>query len=574
MTLLTWGTRSGAGGGRMADVDEADEVTTERAARQTVELPGPPWQLGLRGLRPVVLCGPWPFTLRRPWPLGLRGLWPLGLRRAAASSRAAASGATRSRDRGGAGTLNHGVRADGHGAGVDGYGADAIRHGAGAPSRGVHALGRAVRRLSSAARPGSSSALFSAGATGAAGAGPLSPVVLSVGLAVLASAEILVRAAGLRGNLALALLLALCTTLPVGFVLAPERGARVRGAAAIALTTACVLALEPFRALTLAGAAAQLITVHALGRAGTPLLSGLLVLPYVGLALAAAGDSADSTVRVVAVLVATLASAAAATGITRHVRTAAQAHSATEQAFADTLLEHAARGERARIARELHDVVAHHISMIAVQAETARLTTQGLPADGATRLLAIGDTARAALTEMRRLLGVLREDADVGVTRRPQPGLRQLIELVDDSRDAAGSRTRLIVSGTVAPLDPGIEVTAYRIVQEALTNARRHAPGAAVDVELRYGPDDLELRVRDNGPGPRPGPGCGSGSEPAHPAHRTDSAASAHRDHAGHGLLGMRERAATVGGTLRTGPAPGGGFLVEARLPVRAEALA
>ncbi|MGX1907921.1 sensor histidine kinase [Streptomyces phaeochromogenes] len=464
-----------------------------------------------------------PRPAERPGPL-----WQLGVRRPRQPGlRRAAARATRSRD-GGAGTL-----------------------------------GRAVRLLSPASRPPRSSALFSAGAVRVAGAGPLSPVVLSVGLAVLAAVEILVRAAGLRGNLALALLLALCTTLPVGFVLAPERGAPVRGTAAIALTTTCVLALEPFRALTLAGTAAQLITVHALGRAGTPLLSGLLVLPYVGLALAAAGDPADSTVRVVAVLVATLASAAAATGITRHVRTAAQAHSATERAFADTLLEHAARGERARIARELHDVVAHHISMIAVQAETARLTTQGLPADGATRLLAIGDTARAALTEMRRLLGVLREDADTGVTRRPQPGLRQLMELIDDSRDAAGSRTRLIVSGTVAPLDPGTEVTAYRIVQEALTNARRHAPGAAVDVELRYGADDLELRVRDNGPGPGPGPA--SGADPGHPVGR---------DRVGHGLLGMHERAAAVGGTLRTGPAPGGGFLVEARLPVRAEALA
>ncbi|MGA5451132.1 sensor histidine kinase [Streptomyces umbrinus] len=568
--LLTWGTRSGAGGGRMADVDEvggardagdADKVTTGRAVPGPAEHPCPAWSLGLHRPWPVRLRQPrqsglrrsWPLGLRRPWQSGLRQPWPSGPRRAAASR-----ADTRSRDRGGADTLDRcGTDALDHGgAGVLDSGVPAIGHGTPAPTRGVRALGRAIRRLSPASRPRSST-LFSAGAVSAVGSGPLSPVVLSVGLAVLASVEILVRAAGLRGNLALALLLALCTTLPVGFVLVPERGAPIRGTAAIALTTACVLALEPFRALTLAGTAAQLVTVHALGRAGTPLLSGVLVLPYVGLALAAAGDPADSTVRVVAVLVATLASAAAATGITRHVRTAAQAHSATERAFADTLLEHAARGERARIARELHDVVAHHISMIAVQAETARLTTQGLPADGATRLLAIGDTARAALTEMRRLLGVLREDADVGVTRRPQPGLRQLMELVDDSRDAAGTRTRLIVSGTVAPLDPGIEVTAYRIVQEALTNARRHAPGAAVDVELRYGTDDLELRVRDNGPG--------------HPAHPTDPAA---RDRVGHGLLGMHERAATVGGTLRTGPAPGGGFLVEARLPVRAEALA
>ncbi|MFD3381046.1 MULTISPECIES: sensor histidine kinase [unclassified Streptomyces] len=572
----------------MDEVAEADEGTTGRAVPPPAERPWLPWQLGMRRAWPSGLRPSWPSGLRGFRQLGLRGPWQSGLREPWQSRlrRAAASRDTRSR--------NRGTVADGHGAGTGGHDVRTPGRGAHALGRGVDALGRAVRSLSPAARPGSP-ALLSAraagtartartariariarigGAPGAAGARPHSPVVLSVGLAGLAAVEILVRAAGLRGNLALAVLLALCTTLPVGFVLAPERGAPIRGTAAIALTTACVLALEPFRALTLAGAAAQLITVHALGRAGAPLLSGLLVLPYVGLALAAAGDPGDSTVRVVAVLVATLASAAAATGITRHVRTAAQAHSATERAFADTLLEHAARGERARIARELHDVVAHHISMIAVQAETARLTTQGLPADGATRLLAIGDTARAALTEMRRLLGVLREDADVGVTRRPQPGLRQLIELVDDSRDAAGSRTRLIVSGTVAPLDPGIEVTAYRIVQEALTNARRHAPGAAVDVELRYGKDDLELRVRDNGPGPGPSPGPGSGSGPAHPEPPADPANPAHRGHAGHGLLGMRERAATVGGTLRTGPAPGGGFLVEARLPVRAEALA
>jgi signal transduction histidine kinase len=184
--------------------------------------------------------------------------------------------------------------------------------------------------------------------------------------------------------------------------------------------------------------------------------------------------------------------------------------------------------------------------MIAVQAEIARLTTPGMPAEGATRLAAIGDTARTALTEMRRLLGLLREDAATEPTRKPQPGLDQLNELIDEARDAAGASTRLIVRGRVVALDPGIELTAYRIVQEALTNTRRHAPGAAVDVELHYLDDALRLRVRDNGPGPPP---------PARvPA-------------TGHGLLGMRERAAMVGGTLRTGPAPASGFLVEAVLP-------
>jgi signal transduction histidine kinase len=227
------------------------------------------------------------------------------------------------------------------------------------------------------------------------------------------------------------------------------------------------------------------------------------------------------------------------------------------------LADHLARGERARIARELHDVVAHHISVIAVQAETARLTTPGLPDAGAQRFAAIGDTARAGLTEMRRLLGVLREDAHLAAPeipgpaaqgpaasgavaeRQPQPGLPQLGELIDEARAASGSVVRLIVSGPVARLDPGVELAAYRIVQEALTNARRHAPGAAVDVELRYAVDVLRLRIRDNGPG------------------------LAAR-HTGHGLLGMRERAAAAGGSLRTGAAPGGGFRIEAELPAQA----
>jgi len=231
-------------------------------------------------------------------------------------------------------------------------------------------------------------------------------------------------------------------------------------------------------------------------------------------------------------------------------------HSAAQAVIAGSLLEHTARGERARVSRELHDVVAHHISMIAVQAETARLTTPGMPAAGARQLSAIGDTARAALTEMRRLLGVLREDTRTGAAvRRPQPSLLQLNELLDEAREASGSGIRLIVHGPMATLDPGVELAAYRIIQEALTNARRHAEGAAIDVELHYTADALRLRVRDNGPGP---PAPGTVVPPS----------------GGHGLLGMRERAAAVGGDLRTGAARGGGFLVEATLPVTAEAAA
>jgi signal transduction histidine kinase len=220
-------------------------------------------------------------------------------------------------------------------------------------------------------------------------------------------------------------------------------------------------------------------------------------------------------------------------------------------------------------------VVAHHISMIAVLAETGRLTTPGLPEAGGRRFTEIGDTARAGLNEMRRLLGVLREDAaaaeepadaaDAGrASRRPQPGLAQLTELVDAARDASPAGTRLIISGPVTPLDPGVELAAYRIVQEALTNARRHAPGAAVDVELRYSADWLRLQVRDNGPGPA---GAAAPVADASGTGHVASGADGQQAGGGHGLAGMRERAFSVGGSLYVGLAPGGGFLVEAVLP-------
>jgi signal transduction histidine kinase len=141
------------------------------------------------------------------------------------------------------------------------------------------------------------------------------------------------------------------------------------------------------------------------------------------------------------------------------------------------------------------------------------------------------------------LLGVLREDVDGDVDREPQPGLARLNELVDTAR-AAGTPVRLTLEGVMAPLPPGVDLCAYRILQEALTNARRHAPGATVDVELGYDVETLRLRVRDHGTG------------------------AAEPDSDGHGLLGMRERAIMVGGTLRAGPADGGGFAVEAELPI------
>jgi signal transduction histidine kinase len=381
-------------------------------------------------------------------------------------------------------------------------------------------------------------------------AAPRAPAVAGALLGLLAATESVARSAGGASSGQLAVvhcLVALSTTVPLAF-LGPV-------AAAVAISAAGALSLALFDTLTVAGLVAELIVLFRLGlggprRTGAQLLAMGLALPFLLLALA--GDRpADSEAGVLTVLLASLGPMAAGAGIALRARGEALAHSAEQEVIAGTLLEHTARGERARIVRELHDVVAHHISLVAVQAETARLATPGMPAAGQQRLSAIGDTARAALTEMRRLLGVLREDAraDAG-DRRPQPGLDQLNELLDEVRDASGAGARLIVGGAPVTLDPGVELAAYRIVQEALTNVRRHAPGAAVDVELRYSGDALWLRIRDNGPGP----------PPAAPA-------------AGHGLPGMRERATAVGGQLRTGAAAGGGFLVEATLPARAEAL-
>ena len=357
--------------------------------------------------------------------------------------------------------------------------------------------------------------------------------------------------------------------------------------AAVVAALANVLVLAVFSAPTVAGALGAVFAAGRLGAdgelrsvagrrpsvpRGAQYLAVGLALPFLVLALVRRDNLA-------CVLLASAVPIAAGTGIALRASRAARTYSEAGEALADTLVAHTARGERARIARELHDVVAHHISMIAVQAETGRLTIPGLPEAGSRRFLEIGDTARAGLTEMRRLLGVLREDAAEGaagtrepglpgsaVSRQPQPGLTQLGELIDAVREASVAGTRLIISGPAAPLDPGVELAAYRIVQEALTNARRHAPGAAVDVEFRYGAGTLRLRVRDNGPGPV-GPLTGFAGQPQDPGGDAALPEDAGRRLDGHGLLGMRERAFSVGGALYTGAAPGGGFLVEAVLP-------
>jgi signal transduction histidine kinase len=197
--------------------------------------------------------------------------------------------------------------------------------------------------------------------------------------------------------------------------------------------------------------------------------------------------------------------------------------------------------ERARIARELHDVVAHGISVIAVQADAAEAALRVDPERAAEPLRTIRGSATDALAEMRRMLGLLRA-ADEGSEHEPQPGLAQLPALLEHAR-AAGVPVEVALDGEPQTLPPSLDLTAYRIVQEALTNVRKHAPGARTVVSVAWGTADLRLAVRDDGPGP-------NGHE------------------GGHGLIGMRERARVHGGRVHAGPAPGGGFEVVAALPL------
>ena len=216
--------------------------------------------------------------------------------------------------------------------------------------------------------------------------------------------------------------------------------------------------------------------------------------------------------------------------------------------------------ERARIARELHDVVAHHMSLIAIQAEAAPYRVADPPAELARSFATIRASAVEAMTELRRVLGLLRDEGapthDFGELVRdpgepipagvsqPQPRLAEVAELVAAVR-AAGVEAELSVTGEARPLDPGVELSGYRIVQEALSNVLRHAPGAGVRVAVEHGGDTLTLSVVN-----------GAGDDPPSTV-----------DGTGHGLVGMRERVAMLGGQLSVGPRVGGGYAVTAVLP-------
>jgi len=232
--------------------------------------------------------------------------------------------------------------------------------------------------------------------------------------------------------------------------------------------------------------------------------------------------------------------------------TALQQRAVMAELARDEEAARAVTAERTRIARELHDVVAHSVSVMVVQAGAARRLLQRDdpdPARAVEALESVETTGRESLNELRRLLGVLRKEDDRSFGRVPQPSVDHLDTIVAQARDA-GLVVDLVVHGEPRPLSPGVDLTAYRIVQEALTNVMKHGgPGARADVHLSYGAGALEVHVRDDG----------RGRDEALPS-------------GGHGLVGMQERVSLFGGRLRAGNRPGGGFEIHAELPLEVPA--
>ncbi|MEU6390449.1 histidine kinase [Streptomyces sp. NPDC046939] len=231
-----------------------------------------------------------------------------------------------------------------------------------------------------------------------------------------------------------------------------------------------------------------------------------------------------------------------------------RAHTATLEAHARTLEREretdrarAAARERARIARDMHDVLAHAVSLMVVQAEAGPVVVRSRPERAEAAFDAIAGAGRDAMVQLRRILGVLRDPTDLGDdvrARAPQPGLDDLPELLHRVDATTGLRVTLRSTGHPRPLGPDTQTAAYRIVQEALTNTVKHAYAARADVQLDWAERELTITVTDDGTGP--GPRANGG---------------------GHGLVGIRERATACGGTAHGGPGPEGGFRVRARLP-------
>jgi signal transduction histidine kinase len=349
----------------------------------------------------------------------------------------------------------------------------------------------------------------------------------------------------LPGNLALITAFGLASVLP----LAARRRAPFAVSAVVALSVAGQVLASGGASPTFASFIAVLICVYTLAREARPLhmVGGLLLIAGAVVATAVFGTAAVQFFDVLIPLVYFgVASGLGALVRQRSLRlVAVEGRAQALESRLEREAELAAAEERARIARELHDVVAHGLSLMVVQAEAAEEVLGARPDAVVGPLHRIQETGRQSLGEMRRLLGVLRS-GDTAEPTTPQPSLARLPELADEA-GAAGLPVEVRVDGEERELPLGIQLTAYRIVQEALTNARRHARATGATVRMTYLPTAVRVEVTDDGQG--------SGDSPA-------------GGRPGHGLIGMRERAALYGGTLSAGPGADGGFSVVAELPL------
>jgi len=293
------------------------------------------------------------------------------------------------------------------------------------------------------------------------------------------------------------------------------------------------------------------LTLHASRRIALAALFSSAAAIAVALWLQAAGVATASTWAWSEVLI--VATWATAQGLHDRQDRLALVQARAELAERDRAEEarRAVTEERLRIARELHDVVAHSMSVIAVQSGVGGHVMDTQPEEARKALAAIEATSRSALTEMRRLLGVLRAEGEPQGALAPAPGLADLSSLLSQVSDA-GLKVWVQVTGDRVPLPPGVDMSAYRIIQEALTNVLKHSSSPKATVAIAYAGDAVTVEVADEGP-PRPVKGGLNGGAGA-----------------GQGIIGMRERVTVFGGELTAGPQPGGGFLARARFPVEA----
>jgi len=343
-----------------------------------------------------------------------------------------------------------------------------------------------------------------------------------------------------HGSSIVAAALGAAMTLPLAF----RRLAPLAVALLVAVPTPLIAAFTPVRLLFFGGFLPLLVVTYTLAsRARTARSLAAVALPFAAL-LAVELEIADFRKSGEVVFDWLWFGVAAVVGLVVRARSLRAERSESRVATLETERETVLREERARIARELHDVIAHSVSVIVIQAGAAEPLVDEDPDQAREALRSIRSTASDALGEMRRLLGILRTTDDELVLN-PQPSVAQLEPLLIQTR-MAGLEVELHIEGKPRRLAPGLDLAAYRIVQEALTNTRKHAGASHADVALRYTPSALEVEIVDDGKASAPAAAVSNG---------------------GHGLVGMRERVALYDGTLNTSAREGGGYAVRAVLP-------